>query len=110
LEVRMTDKPEATEFMKLQSLAIYGINIQWANDCQKMADQLGFDYADLKQYNDDYNSLVISVHKNKNYIRYNLDSHTGKIGGHCITMGMKLLQESMDNPFIKRVLDSDKEE
>lgn len=109
LSIATMDKPEITEFMKLQSLAIFGINIQWTADCKKMADEIGFDFVDLQEYNSDHNDLVVAVHEKKQFVRYNLDPPQGKIGGHCILPGMKLLQESMDNPFIKRVLDFNEE-
>lgn len=105
LEVRMVDKPEATEFMKLQSTTVYGINIEWARYCKKMADQLGFDYEDLKLYNIDYNKLVVAIHKNPNYLRYNLDAPEGKIGGHCVLPNAKILRNSYNHPFIQTLLD-----
>lgn len=110
LAVRMVTNPEATEFMKLQSTTIYGINIEWSRYCKSMADKLGFDFEDLKLYNIDYNQLVIDIHKKPNYIRYNLEPPEGKIGGHCVLPNAKLLRMAGNShPFIQTLLDFNEE-
>ena len=104
LNVCVTRMSETTEFMKLQSLAHYGIEVQWERDCKEMADQIGFDYNILKNYNQDYNYLV-RMNGQPEYQRPLMNHTEGKIGGHCLLLGMKLLQASMGNPFVGRVLD-----
>lgn len=103
LRVWVTRMSETTEFMKLQSLAHYGIEVQWERDCKEMADQIGFDYNILKIYNQDYNNLVEANGQSK-YRRPIMNHTEGEIGGHCVLPGMQLLQASMDNPFVDRVL------
>lgn len=99
--------PEITEFLKMQSTTIYGINIEWARYCKQAADKIGFDYSLLKKYNQDYNNLVTEVHCNPDLVRYNLDTPEGKIGGHCVLPNAKLLQKEkgFGHPFIQTVLD-----
>ena len=103
LAVMQAPDSRITEFLKLQSLAIYGINIKWAEDCKRVTDNLGFDYNLLKKYNQDYNNLV-EANGHPEHRRYILDPPVGRIGGHCVLAGMNLLQNTMDNPFIQRVL------
>jgi hypothetical protein len=105
LIVKSIPIPEITEFMKLQSTTIYGINIEWAGFCSEVADIIGFDYDLLKQYNDDYNHLVQTVHKDKNLVRYNLMPPVQRpIGGHCILPNAKLLKKEFSHPFIATLL------
>lgn len=103
LRVWVTRMSETTEFMKLQSLAHYGIEVQWERDCKEMADQIGFDYNILKIYNQDYNNLVEANGQSK-YRRPIMNHTEGKIGGHCVLPGMALLQDKMNNPFVDRIL------
>lgn len=103
LDVVHVQRSEITEFLKLQSLASYGIEIQWARDCKKMADQIGFDYDILKTYNRHYNHLV-RFNKQEEYCRPIISHTDGKIGGHCVLPGMALLQDKMNNPFVDRIL------
>lgn len=105
LRVACAPKSEITEFLKLQSLAIYGINIEWARYCKDVADTLGFPYGSVKRYNQDYNDLVEYNCQPQN-VRYNLDPPKGKIGGHCVIQNMELLQDTdFGHPFVKYVLD-----
>jgi hypothetical protein len=109
LEVCEAERPEITEFLKLQSTTIYGINLEWARYCAKMAEEIGFDFKILTLYNKDYNNLVLSVHREPKFVRYNLTAPVGNIGGHCILPNAKLLVKDHTHPFIQTLLDFNKE-
>jgi len=110
LSIHAVKDPEITEFLKLASTAIYGINIEWARYCKEMADELGFNFDLVKRYNYDYNFLVQKVHKNRNLVRYNLDAPVGIIGGHCVRQNLPLLAAKKPHPFIQGVLDLNTED
>lgn len=105
LSIKYVENQEITEFLKLQSTTIYGINIEWARYCKSASDKLGFDYLLLKTYNADYNKLV-EENGQPQFHRYNLDPPDGKIGGHCVLPNAKLLHENIDfdHPFINSML------
>lgn len=49
--------PETTEFLKLQSTSNYGLMIEYARYVKSVCDQLGINYAHVKDFNLDYNIL-----------------------------------------------------
>lgn len=103
-EVYYVSSPEITEFLKLQSLAIYGINIEWARYCGEASKSLGANYNLVIAYNQDYNNLIKSVHKDDSLIRYNLVPPNGKIGGHCVLQNTPFLNDHFPHGFIKEML------
>ena len=98
---------EATEFAKLQSLAIYGINIEWARHCGKVMAELGINQEWLTLYNHEYNKLV-EANGQSQFCRYNLDPPEGVIGGHCVLQNMDLLNQQYPHPLSGVVLDLNK--
>ena len=104
-DVIYCEKPEHTEFLKLRSTTIYGINIEFARYSKEVANKIGLDYEGIKKYDEDYNELVRETGRS-NLQRYVLDAPEGKIGGHCIIPNARLLEDTeFDHSFIKYVRD-----
>lgn len=104
LKIVRVQSADITEFLKLQSTTIYGINIEWARYCKQVLDSLGAGYEMLKDYNRHYNKLVME-NGQWEYQRCNLGPPPGKIGGHCVLPNAKLLQKGFGHSFIQTVLD-----
>lgn len=105
LSIYVVKDPEITEFLKLASTTIYGINIEWARYCESMAEGIGFDFNLVKQYNRDYNFLVQRVHNNPGLVRYNLDPPGNEgIKGHCVLENAIMLREDFPSPLIDQML------
>lgn len=98
--------PDHTEFLKLRSTTLYGINIEQARYAKNICDSIGLDYELVKQYDRDYNKLVRDTNR-PNMQRYVLDSPKGRIGGHCIMPNAELLNEQYPHSMIKYILDLD---
>jgi hypothetical protein len=102
MEVRHADKPEFTEFLKLQSTSNYGINIEWARYCKWVSDRLGMDYDLVKRFNRDYNELYLDLNLDQ-FQRYILDPPKGNIGGHCVVPNARMLDAQYPNLFLKEI-------
>lgn len=103
LPTRWLSIPDFTEFLKLRSLAIYGVEIEMARYSGKIATKLGMSYDNVKRYDDEYNylnsAMGVPIH------RPILDPPNGKIGGHCVLQNMKILNQQYPHPMIQTVLD-----
>jgi hypothetical protein len=91
--------PEETEALKLMCLAKYGMSIAFAQYQKDICDKYGFGYSDIKIWDGLYN---FGVHFEKT--RPILDPPNGKIGGHCVCQGTKLLNDSDPNDILKEIL------
>ena len=109
LSVMACKTPEETEFLKLRSTTIYGINIEFARYCEKVGKELEIPAGTFEVYDMDYNLLNVRLGCFK-YVRYVLQSPKGKIGGHCVLPNAEILQEQYPHPFIQAVLDFNKED
>ncbi len=89
-------EPEA---LKLICLAKYGMSIAFAQYAKDICKDLGFGYADLIQWDINYNSGVNWMLK-----RPILHPPAGKIGGHCVIPNTKILNEQYPNAILKEVL------
>jgi hypothetical protein len=89
-----------TEFLKLRSLAIYGVNVELARWSGHAAKAIDLDYKFVKDYDRDYNKLNFDMGL-PDLQRYVLDPPIGKIGGHCVLQNMEILNEQMMHPFFE---------
>lgn len=94
--VYQIEKPEHTEFLKLQSTTNYGIMIEYAryvNDCCKA---LNMDYNEVIAFNTAYNQLYQSMGM-PNFQRYILTPPSGAKQGHCVTPNARILAKQFPN-------------
>jgi hypothetical protein len=103
LVLRLADKPETTEFLKLRSTTLYGLNIEFARYSGEVCKNLGIEYELVKCFDKDYNELYLSIGLGQ-YGRYILDPPQGKIGGHCILPNADLLYRQFPDNLIKEIL------
>jgi hypothetical protein len=104
VRVVVLPEPDQTEFLKLRSTTVYGINIEFARYCDGVAGAIGMDPGVFEMYDRDYNELVAKMGRPE-YQRYVLKPPQGKIGGHCVLPNAKILQKQYPHPFIQTVLD-----
>lgn len=95
-------KPEWTEFLKLASTSLYGINIEFARYRKEVADDLDMPYYLVKQFDVDYNLLYTRMGLQQ-FQRYILDPPEGNTGGHCIVPNSKILDKQYPNLFLQEI-------
>lgn len=101
-KVNVLDKPEYTEFMKLRSTTVYGLNIEFARYTKEICDQLGLDYENIKAWDKWVNGIY--KHFGMDWAtRYILDAPTGPKGGHCVTPNATILQGQFPHPLVNIV-------
>jgi len=95
-------KSEWTEFLKLRSTSLYGVNIEFARYSKEVADNLKMPFENIQQFDKDYNKLYQEL-KMPQYSRYILTPPKGKIGGHCVTSNSKILNKQYPNNLLKEI-------
>ena len=88
-----------TEALKLICLAKYGMSIAFAQYAKEICRTIGFGYADVIQWDINYNSGVNWMLK-----RPILHPPKKKIGGHCVIPNTKILNEQYPNQILEEVL------
>jgi len=104
LKLKVVNSPEFTEFMKLRSLALYAVNIEFSRYTKGISDGMCLDYSHIHSYDRDYNDLNQTI-KKPQFSRYILYPPKGRIGGHCVLPGVKMLQEQFPDIFLETVLE-----
>lgn len=96
-------KPEWTEFAKLSSTTLYGVNLEYARYRQSVCEELEMNYELLNQYDRAYNTLYYELEEER-FVRYILDPPKGKILGHCVLPNAKLLERQFPMPDLCKKL------
>lgn len=96
------NKPEHTEFLKLQSTSNYGLMIEYARYLNGVCKNIGLDYNEVKKFNLAYNGLYKSMGM-PNICRYILDEPDGNLGGHCVVPNAKILDNQYSSVFLKEI-------
>jgi UDP-N-acetyl-D-mannosaminuronate dehydrogenase len=86
--------PETAELAKLTETTYFGLLIAWAQDIERMCDQLGIKYAEVASFFDEIGFLPP--------VRY----FPGIIGGHCVMPNIELLRKTFDSGLLKAICDS----
>ena len=102
LEVRQVERPEHTEFLKLRSTSLYGVNIEFARYSKDVADKVGMDFELVKDFDRDYNNLYVELGLYQ-FQRYILDPPEGKIGGHCVVPNAEILDKQYPHNYLKNI-------
>jgi hypothetical protein len=97
------EKPEFTEFLKLRSTTIYGVNIEFARYTKEVCDKIGLDFAVIKQYDIAHNELC-KMRGTPEHARYILDAPDGAIGGHCVVPNAKIIHEQFPNNLVSEII------
>lgn len=98
------EKPEHTEFMKLQSTSNYGLMIEYARYVNSVCKDIGLDYSAIKLFNMAYNNLY-KVMGMPNYKRYVLDAPEDEgISGHCVLENALTLYQSHPSMLLEGVM------
>ena len=101
-DIKIADKPEYTEFLKLQSTSNYGLMIEYARYVNTVCKKVGMDYKYVKEFNKDYNKLYKDLNMPQ-FQRYILDPPKGRIGGHCIVPNSVILDKEYPSMFLKKI-------
>lgn len=102
IKTMQVPKPEYTEFLKLRSTSLYGLNIEFARYSKEVSDSLKMPFELTKDYDNDYNELYDALNF-KQFHRYILDSPVGNLGGHCVVPNAKILDKQYPNLFLKEI-------
>lgn len=102
LKFQILENPDYTEFLKLRSTAIYGLNIEFARYSAEVAKEIGLDYSIVKQY-DLFHNVLVQRRGTPEHTRYILDPPEGNIGGHCVVPNAKILDDRYPSMFLKEI-------
>ena len=97
--VRLLALPEYTEWLKLRSTTLYGVNIEFARYSKWVCDDLGLDYSAVKEWDAWVNGLYAGLGMPQ-FTRYLLDPPEGSKGGHCVTPNARILAQQYPDPLI----------
>ncbi len=102
MEVKICERPEMTEFIKLRSTSLYGVNIEFARYTKMVCDVLEIDYEKVNEFDRDYNELYKRLGM-PDYQKYILYPPEGKIGGHCVLPNSVILDKQFPSSFLKEI-------
>lgn len=102
LKFRVLENPSHTEFLKLRSTALYGINIEFARYSDEVAREINLDYSVIRDYDRFHNELVVK-RGTPEHTRYLLDPPEGNIGGHCVVPNAKILDGQFPSVLLKEI-------
>jgi hypothetical protein len=97
------NKPEQTEFLKLQSTTNYGLMLEYARYCKSVCDKIGMSYEYVKKFNQCYNDLYVNLFMPE-YQRYILNAPDGILGGHCVLPNAKILNGQFENLLVSQII------
>jgi len=103
LQLKLVEKSEITEFLKLRSTTLYGVNIEFARYSNKICEEIGMEYELIKSFDQDYNALYNFLGMDQ-FSRYILDPPDGPIGGHCIRPNAEMLYEQFPDDMVKKII------
>jgi len=93
---------EWTEFLKLRSTSLYGVNIEFARYSNKVATKLKMPFENVKFFDNDYNEMYKELGMPE-FSRYILEPPKGKIGGHCVVPNAKILNKDFPHIFLNEI-------
>lgn len=100
------EKPEHTEFLKLQSTTNYGLMIEYARYVNSVCKEIGMDYKKVQEYDACYSNLYEGMDMPQ-FRRYILTPPEGSKGGHCVTNNALILKEQFPDKLIDIVAEVD---
>lgn len=103
LRVRLVQRSEWTEFLKLRSLAYFGLCIEFARTTERIANRLCMPRRMPRTYDEDYNALL-RKRGDRHLQRPELDPPEKAIGGHCVLPGVKILQAQYRDELLTEIL------
>jgi hypothetical protein len=102
LRVRLVQRSEWTEFLKLRSLAYFGLCIEFARTTEQIANRLHMPRRMPRVYDEDYNALL-RKRGDGHLQRPELNPPEGKIGGHCVLPGVKILRAQYRDELLAEI-------
>jgi UDP-N-acetyl-D-mannosaminuronate dehydrogenase len=100
IRCQKVEKPEETELMKLMCLAKFGASIAFAFYQKSLCDKFGIKYEHVLDWDRNHNEGVYPSFK-RPLIE---PDETGKIRGHCVVPGARILNEQFPNPMVEEIL------
>jgi UDP-glucose 6-dehydrogenase len=94
MKARRVAGTETLELAKLAETTYFGIQIAFAQELNRFAQQLGADYSEATEFFSEIDFLPRT--------RY----YPGFIGGHCVIPNIHLLKQVVNSPLLEAVLDS----
>jgi len=101
IKIKMFEKPETTELLKILSTTYYAWNILFCKEAKKICDEHKLDFDKIyTQGNETYNEGYKILGKT-NVIRPVLKPTKSSIGGHCLIRNCKLLKSKITSLILK---------
>jgi UDP-glucose 6-dehydrogenase len=94
IRTRRIARVETLEVAKLAETTYFGLQIAFAQELNRFANQLGADYAEAIEFFDEVDFLPRAHY------------YPGFIGGHCVIPNIHLLKQVVNSPLLEAVLDS----
>jgi len=101
-DLEILPEPEWTEFLKLRSTSLYGVNIEFARYSKEVADKLNMPFEYIMNFDKNYNELYKKL-KMPQFSRYILTPPKGEIGGHCVVPNAKILNKQFPNAMLGEI-------
>lgn len=92
--------PEQTEALKLLCLAEYGAALAMDRYRRHVADIVGLDHRDLRDWDEAYNEHIEPTTLQRRILEWGPEA----IGGHCVIPGAKILETQVPHPLIEGIL------
>ncbi len=102
-DLKIVPDPSWTEFLKLRSTSLYGVNIEFARYSKDIADNLEMPFNLIQDFDKNYNELYKKL-KMPEYSRYILNAPKGDIGGHCIVPNAEILNKQYPNALLGEII------
>jgi len=101
IKIKMFDKPETTELLKILSTTYYAWNVVFCKEVLRICEDLGLDFDEVYTYpNNTYNNGYKKLDK-RNVRRPVLKPTEGPIGGHCLMQNCELLEDIITKTIIE---------
>ena len=100
--ITILDKPEFTEFLKLRSTSLYGVNLVFGRYTNEVCEDLGMDYDYVNEFDLAYNELYRDLGMSY-FQRYLFTPVKGKILGHCVVPNAKILNKQYPHKYLRDI-------
>lgn len=97
------DQAKTTELAHIMSNALYGVQIMFADEMDRLCREYGVDYFEAVQLYSMTHNQGYAAAGVRSKFRPILTPPHGRIGGHCVTQGAGLIPEKMRGPLLDRL-------
>jgi hypothetical protein len=100
MRCRAVTTSEETELLKLTCLAKYGLSLAFTDFQERLCARYKVPFRHVIEWDKNYNEHVAHAYRRPILI----PPKDGKIGGHCVVPGSRILNSQFPNPMLKEIL------